>query len=207
MKEKIFNEKTIKRLTQYHFILESYEDKGLEYISSPQISKYLNIDDSQVRKDIKLLNSDGLQKKGYKVKELKKNIETALSFKKNKNAVIIGAGNLGTALIKYKDLKNYGLNILALFDNNPLKVGMKLSTKEIFSMSHLAEFVSSQKVEIAILTVPREVSQEVADFVATSGIKCIWNFTPSVLYIEDKNIKVLNENLIGNFLAMVNDRF
>lgn len=194
--------KTIKRLTLYHFILNEYEDEGLEYISSPRIAELLNIDNSQVRKDIKYVNNSGKCKIGYKVSELKKSIENALDFKSNKNAFVIGSGNLGTALIKYDDLKDYGLNILALFDNDSLKIGMKINSKEVHHISELPQLVKQTGTSIAILTVPKENAQSCAEFLVASGIKYIWNFTPRVLKIG-KNIKVWNENLIGNFLQYI----
>ena len=121
---------------------------------------------------------------------------------RQKDAFIIGAGNLGTALIKYDDLKNYGLNILALFDNDSLKVGMTINSKEVFHISKLPNLVKRLNVDIAILTVPKEVSQECADFLVNSGIKYIWNFTPRVLKVS-KDVRVWNENLIGNFVQFI----
>lgn len=196
------SEKVIKRLTLYHFILNECVDNGLEYISSPRISELLNIDNSQVRKDIGLINHNGKCKIGYEVAKLKIAIENALGFEKSKDAFIVGAGNLGTALIKYQDLKDYGLNVLALFDNDPLKVGMKINGKEIFHISKLSNLTTRLNVDIAILTVPKEIAQESATFLVKSGIKYIWNFTPRILKVKE-GVKVWNENLIGNFLQFV----
>lgn len=200
--KKNLSEKIIKRLTLYHFILEDCEQSGLEYISSPRFAELLKIDNSQVRKDIKAVNNLGKCKIGYSVKSLKKSIEDALGFENTKRAFIIGAGNIGTALIKYDDLKNYGLDILALFDIDPLKVGMTINSKEVFHLSKLPNLVKKLNIDIAILTVPKEAAQSCADFLVESGIKYIWNFTPRVLKVY-KNVRVWNENLIGNFLQVV----
>ena len=113
--DKKISEKVINRLTLYHYILDDYEKKDIEFIASNQRASLLNIDDSQVRKDISILNNSGKGRVGYIVKELKKSIETTLGFAKTKNAFIIGAGNLGMALAKYDNFTNYGLNIVALF--------------------------------------------------------------------------------------------
>lgn len=196
------SEKVIKRLTLYHFILSEHEQSGLEYISSPRISELLDIDESQIRKDIKFVNNTGKCKIGYNVKTLKKNIEEALGFRKIKDIFIIGAGNLGTALLKYEDLKDYGLNILALFDNDVNKIGSIINDKEVFHISKLPNLVKRLNVEVAVLTVPKDNAQECAEFLVSSGIKYIWNFTPRVLSV-DKSVKVWNENLIGNFLQFV----
>ena len=147
MKTKL-TDKVINRLTLYHCILVEYNEKGIEFISSPQIGSRLNVDDSQVRKDIKFLNNVGKCKVGYSVKELKDSIEHTLGFKKVKDVFIVGAGNLGMALAKYDNFENYGLNILALFDNDPLKVGNSIKGKEIFHVSKLPNLAKRLKVNI-----------------------------------------------------------
>ncbi len=197
--KKKFSDKVINRLTLYHCILTDYITQNVEFISSPQIAALLNIDDSQVRKDISILNNVGKCRVGYMVKELKENIEKTLGFEKPKDAFIIGAGNLGSALAKYSNFSNYGLNVLALFDNDSLKVGMKVNEKEVFHISKLPNLAERLNVEIAILTVPREFAQKTADFLVQSNIKYIWNFTPTVLAVP-KDVQVWNENLMGNFL-------
>jgi redox-sensing transcriptional repressor len=197
--KKKFSDKVINRLTLYHCILTDYILKNIEFISSPQIASLLKIDDSQVRKDISLLNNVGKCRVGYIAKDLKENIEKTLGFEKQKDAFIIGAGNLGSALAKYSNFSNYGLNVLALFDNNTLKVGQKVNDKEIFHISKLPSLAEELSVEIVILTVPREFAQKTADFLVQSNIKYIWNFTPTVLSVP-MDIQVWNENLMGNFL-------
>lgn len=194
-----FSEKVINRLTLYHCILTDYIEKNIEYISSPKIANLLNIDDSQVRKDLKLLNNSGKCKIGYAVKELKESIERTLRFKTVKDAFIIGAGNLGLALAKYDNFPNYGLNVLALFDNDALKIDLSINNKQVFHIGKLPNLVKRLNVEIAILTVPRQAAQQTAEFLIASGIKYIWNFSPCILDVPD-GIQVWNENLMGNFL-------
>ena len=194
-----FSDKVINRLTLYHCILTDYILKNIEFISSPQIAALLKIDDSQVRKDISLLNNVGKCRVGYIAKDLKKNIEKTLGFEKPKYAFIIGAGNLGSALAKYDNFTNYGLNVLALFDNNNSKVNTKINEKQVYHISELSNLTKKLSVEIAIMTVPREFAQATADFLVKSNIKYIWNFTPTVLSVPN-NVQVWNENLMGNFL-------
>ena len=192
-------DKVLSRLTLYHSILIEYIESGQETISSPQIALRLNIDDSQVRKDFKMLNNAGRCRVGYNVAELKDSIEDTLGFKKAKDAVIIGAGHLGLALAKYSGFNDYGLNILALFDNDPQKVDMTVNNKQIFHISKLSNLNKRLGVEMAILTVPRTCAQKTADFLVQSGIKYIWNFTPTVLKVP-YSVKVWNENMIAGFL-------
>lgn len=197
--EKKISEKIINRLTLYHYILDDYENKNIEFIASNQIASLLNIDDSQVRKDISVLNNSGKCRVGYIVKELKKSIETTLGFAKTKNAFIIGAGNLGMALAKYDNFTHYGLNIIALFDNDTKKIGKAINNKIVLDIDKLPNLSRKSGVDIAILTVPREYAQLTADFLVKHNIKYIWNFTPVVLSVP-KDVQVWNENLMGNFL-------
>ncbi len=195
-------EKVINRLTLYHYILEDCNNNE-ENISSTKIAELLNIDNSQVRKDIKYLNNTGKCRVGYNVQKLKSAIEKELGFKKERDAFIIGAGNLGSALAKFDSFKNYGLQVLAMFDNDPKKVGLSINNKEVFHISKLPDLIKRLNVNIAILTVPREYAKETANFLVKSGIKYIWNFTPCILDVP-KNVKVWNENLIGSFLQFIN---
>ena len=197
--KKILSDKVINRLTLYHSILTDYIEKGIEYISSPQIAELLHVDNTQVRKDIALLKYKGKCKVGYKAKELKILIEQTLKFKEVKTAFIVGAGNLGMALAKYDNFEAYGFNISALFDNSPEKIGSKINGKEIFNLSEFPKFAKKYDAKIAILTVPRQYAQDVSDYLVNAGIKYIWNFTPCVLSVPN-DVQVWNENLIGNFL-------
>ena len=197
--EKVLSDKVINRLTLYHSILTDYIEKDIEYISSPQIAELLHVDNTQVRKDIALLNYKGKCKVGYKAKELKLLIEETLKFKTVKTALIVGAGNLGMALAKYDNFEAYGFNISALFDNSPLKIGLKVNDKEVFHLAELPKIAEKYDAKIAILTVPRQYAQDVSNVLISAGIKYIWNFTPCVLSVP-KDVQVWNENLIGNFL-------
>jgi redox-sensing transcriptional repressor len=196
-------DKVLNRLTLYHCILDNLREDE-EYISSTRFAQLLNIDASQVRKDVKYLNSSGKCKVGYRIKELKAAIEKFLGFKKEKDAFIIGAGNLGSALAKYSSFKDYGLNILAMFDKDPRKIGTTINGKDVFDFTKLANLIRRLNVEIAILTVPKESAQAIANYLAGAGIKYIWNFTPCVLDVP-KEVHVWNENLIGNFLQFINN--
>ena len=196
---RILTSKVINRLTLYHSILSEYTEGGAEFISSPQIAELLHIDDTLVRKDIALIGYKGRCRAGYKADELLLQIESALKFKTVKTAVIIGAGNLGTALAKYDSFEAYGFKITAMFDTDISKIGSKVNNKEIFQLDALQQHIEKNNTKIAVLTVPREAAQEAADFLIRSGIKYIWNFTPCVLKTPD-DVSVWNENLIGNFL-------
>lgn len=195
-------DKVVERLTMYHFILEDIRDDE-KYVSSTKFANLLNIDNSQIRKDLKYIDNQGKCRVGYEVKTLKQKIEERLGFKKTKDAFIVGAGNLGSALAKYEGFKDYGLNILAMFDKDYKKIGTIINGKEVFDISKVGNLASRLGVEIAILTVPREYAQGAANYLAGAGIKYIWNFTTCVLDVP-KDVKVWNENLIGSFLQFTN---
>lgn len=197
------SEKVYARLAQYHSLLIEYIEDGIPTISSPQIATRLGVDDSQVRKDFKLLNNEGRGRVGYDVQALKESIEDTLGFQIVKNAVIIGAGHLGMALANYSAFSDYGLNILALFDSAPEKVGTAVNGKPIYPVSRLSEMARESQADIAILTVPRAFAQKVADDLVKADFKYIWNFTPAILKVPD-GIKVRNENLVAGFLQFAN---
>ena len=198
MKEKI-SDKVISRLTQYHCILVDYIKKKNYTITSSTIAQLLKIDDSQVRKDISMLNNTGKSRVGYDVNRLKETIEKTLGFKNPKNAFIIDAGNLGTALAKYNDFEAYGINVMALFDVDKEKIGKKINSKPVFDIKELSEYTKKMNVEIGILTVPSDFAQEIANYAVKSKINYIWNFSPTVLDVPN-GVEVWNENLMGNFL-------
>ena len=195
-------DKVVNRLTLYHFILDDLREDEL-YISSSKIAQLLNIDNSQVRKDIKYLDKPGKARLGYNAKILKKAIEEKLGFKQVKEAFIIGAGNLGSALAKFSAFKDYGLNVIAMFDSDANKIGTIVSGKEVFDITKVGNLSQRLGVDIAILTVPKESARGVANYLAGSGIKFIWNFTPCILDVP-KDVLVRNENLIGSFLQFMN---
>ncbi len=192
--------KLIHRLTLYHCIL-SYSLEKREYVSSAEIASLLKIDDSLVRKDISFCNVQGLPKHGYKVLELKQKIENVLSFHYAKDVFVVGAGHLATALTQYSDFKDYGINILALFDNNEEKIGKMINGKRVFDIKRLDELIKRTRVDTVFLTLPPQCAQDITNKLVDSGIKYIFNFTPCVLRVP-QDVKVRHENIISSFLQM-----
>jgi len=193
------SERAINRLTQYHTILREYSKKNIKNITSVQISQILEIDETQVRKDIKNINCTGKCKVGYNVDELKSSIENFLDCKSIKKVFVIGAGNLGVALSKYSKFSEFGLEIVCLFDIDENKIGKNIDNKQIYSLNDIKSMINKTGINIAILTTPNKVAQEVADYIINAGIKYIWNFAPTALRIP-KDVKIWQENLIGSFL-------
>ena len=198
--------KTLNRLTQYYTVLRDYNKRNIANITSVEISHILKIDETQVRKDIKCINFRGKCKVGYSVSGLKKCIEDVLNMKTIKHAYVIGAGNLGIALSKYSKFREFGLEIVGLFDIDESKIGTKVGELAINNIDSISDHINETGVNIAILTVPNNIAQNVCDHIVRSGIKYIWNFAPSILKVPD-DVSVWQENLIGSFLqfcAVVN---
>jgi len=190
----------IHRLTLYHCIL-NYTVNEQEFVSSNEIAAFLKIDDSQVRKDIAVCGIQGLPKHGYKVLDLKKSIEKKLSFNEQTDIFVIGAGHLATALTQYADFKAYGINILALFDNDESKIGQMINGKRVFDINRLENLIERMKIDTVILALPPQNAQEMTNRLVKSGIKFIWNFTPCIIKVPD-NVIVYYENIVSGFLQL-----
>lgn len=174
----ILPEPTLRRLPWYLAYVRLLDNLHVENVSSTQISKELNVDASQIAKDLSFLNIKGKTRIGYDVHMLVKELADFLGFKKKHNAVVIGAGSLGAALMQDKGLSQYGLNIVAGFDVNPDIIGTQLGDIPVYDMAQLKERQQELEAHIAILTVPVEHSQEAANLAIECGLKALWNFTP-----------------------------
>lgn len=194
--------KIINRLTLYHCVLRhTLTDKA--FVASQELAGLLRLDDSQVRKDIALCGVLGRQKHGYPVSDLKQAIEKTLGFAERKGVFVIGAGNLGSALINYADFRDYGIDITALFDNDPLKIGQIMNDTPVYALAELADQMRRQNIKNIILAVPPKAAQSVVDEAVQGGARFIWNFTPCVVRVPD-TVVVCYENIISGFLQMQN---
>ena len=175
-----------------------------EYVSSTLIAKRLNVEPSQIAKDLSFLNIKGKTRIGYEVHPLAKALNDFLGFKHRHNAFMIGAGSLGSALMRDLGLMQYGLNIVAGFDINPDIVGKNVADIPIYDIAELPARQRSTGVSIAIIAVPFENAQEVADTLVESNIKAIWNFTPYRIKVP-RNIVLQNTSIYSD-LAIMNNR-
>ena len=170
------------------------ELKGEVYVSSRYLAAFMQVDDTQVRKDVSVIGYRGKPKAGYSVPGLKKAIGDFLGINYQNTAILIGAGRLGSALAEYPGFSEYGLKIVAVFDNSPERTGKVVGEFTILPIDSLPRVVKSFEIGIAILTVPKAVAQEVCDRVVELGIKAVWNFAPERLSIPP-DVVVRNENL------------
>ncbi len=183
---------TLQRLPRYLNYLKSLDPCG--NVSSTEIAKALGLNDVQVRKDLSSVSSGGRPKVGYNVAALTSDLKEFLGYNAIKGAIIVGAGNLGRALMSYRGFSEYGLTIIAGFDSNPALVGCRVDGKEILSLDSLCDYCRENGVEIGVITTPSAYAQEVSDLLVSAGIKAIWNFAPAHIYVPD-GVLVQNENM------------
>lgn len=174
----ILPEPTIRRLPWYLSYVRMLNNLHVEYVSSTQISKELNVQSSQIAKDLSFLNIRGKTRIGYEVSSLVSELEDFLGFNRHHDAVVIGTGSLGTALMQDHGLENYGLHIVAGFDVREEVIGIRIGGLPVYDINQLADWQKEHNVSIAILTVPVERAQETATLAISSGMTALWNFTP-----------------------------
>lgn len=200
--EKTVPKQTVKRLPNYLTYLMSKADEGVINISAPMVAKELNLNEVQVRKDLASVSeSGGKPRTGYLLHTLIMDIEKYLGYDNVKDAIIVGVGHLGRALMSFKGFKNHGLNVIAGFDTNSNLIGTEFQGKKIFSNDQMIEFCKSLNIRIGIITVPDECAQEVCDIMVRAGILAIWNFAQVHLKVPD-NIIVQNENLTASLAIL-----
>lgn len=170
------------------------------HISATALANALGMGEVQVRKDLAMVSDGGRPKIGYLREALIDDIEQFLGYDNTTDAVLIGAGKLGQALMGYMGFEEYGLNILAAFDRNP-KMEKTDEGKPVYDIAKLEHFCRSHKVLMGIITVPSESAQAVCDQLIACGIKAIWNFAPLHLDVPD-NILVQNENMATSLAVL-----
>jgi len=200
-KVKVSYAPSVRRLPSYLVIIRQAEKSRDPYISGTVIAQELNLEPIQVRKDLAITGIVGKPKKGYPVEELIKAIERYLGWDQNHVAVLVGAGNLGSALMGYQEFQRHGLRIVAAFDTDPKKVGGQVHGVPVQAMENLEPRIREIKAEIAILTVPSPFAQSTAETLVKAGITSIWNFTNTKLKVPD-DIIVQREDLSSGYALL-----
>lgn len=200
----ILPEPTLRRLPWYLAYVEILKSQKEEYVSSTKISRALNVDASQIAKDLSFLNLRGKTRIGYEVDALVDSLSDFLGFKKIHKAFIIGAGSLGRALIQDSGLTKYGLEIVAGFDISPETIGRTDLGVPIYHIDHIDEVMDRTPASIGILTVPPESAQLAADIAIGAGVSAIWNFTPYRVKVTE-DIVMANTSIYAH-LALIYNR-
>lgn len=197
------SEPTLRRLPWYLAYVSLLRSRNIEYVSSTSIAKDINVDASQIAKDLSVLGIKGKTRIGYEVCALESALREFLGFSCSHNAVMIGVGSLGSALIADTGLERFGLNIVAGFDINPDVVGTTIKNVPIFHIDELPSRVAAYRAGIAIVAVPVEVAQQTADRAVDAGVRALWNFTPFRI-LARPGIVIQNTSIYAHLAVMYN---
>ncbi len=196
-------EPTLRRLPWYLSNAKLMKEKGEKYVSSTQISKQINIDASQIAKDLSYVDIAGRTRVGYDIDLLIQVLEDFLGFTNMHRAYLFGVGSLGGALLRDSGLSHFGLQIVGAFDINPELVGTKINGIPIYHSDDFEQRMKQDGVNIGVLAVPITIAQEISDKMIAGGIKAIWNFTPFRIRVPE-NIVVQNTSLYAHLAVMFN---
>lgn len=199
----VLPEPTLRRLPWYLAYVSTLRPAGTEYVSSTRIAEALDVDSSQIAKDLSRLGIRGKTRIGYRVDELEVSLRDFLGFDKRHYAVMVGAGSLGAALIADSGLQRYGLTIVAGIDINPDLAGTAIGGVGIYLPRELPGLVKSLGIKVGILAVPVEAAQNAADALVAAGVPAIWNFTPSRIRVPEGTV-IANTSIYSHLAVMYN---
>lgn len=196
------SELTTNRLSIYLQCLNDLESQAVKTVSSHELARRFHLNSAQIRKDLAYFGELGIRGVGYNVATLREHLVHTIGIDKTRNAVIVGAGNLGMALADYKGFNAEGFHIVALFDIDPAKVATQSrSGIPVLPLERLTELVASNKVEIGIIAVPGEMAQNVYDALVDAGIRAVLNFAP-VQIRRSSGVKIKSVDLRINLESL-----
>jgi len=202
LKKENISDAVIRRLPRYYRQLNSLHNSGVVRISSHSLGQEMNITASQIRQDFSCFGEFGQQGYGYNVEELRAEIGHILGVDKNHHLVMIGAGNLGHALLQNFPFSQTGFTVDAAFDVDPTLVGTSINGVPVRSMNELDAFIRSHPVDVVSLTIPQHVAQEMADRLIALGIRGFWNFTNIELSSTDPMVQFENIHFADSLLTL-----
>lgn len=192
---------SLNRLPLYYRHLLELAEKNVGITSSEELGEAAHVPAAQVRKDLTFMGELGRPGVGYEVLSLAAHLEEILGIINDKEAVLVGAGRLGTALAGYEGFRKYGLNIIALFDSDPAKVGQTVCEKSVFPIAKLSDLVQRLNIQLGIIAVPASCAQGIAELMVQAGITVIWNFAPVYLKVPE-HVWVENEDLAARLVTL-----
>ena len=201
MNDRKVPEVVIKRLPRYYRYLDELDKEGKTRISSTALSKKMGVTASQIRQDFNYFGGFGQQGYGYNVQYLLTELGKLLGITKGYKTIIVGAGNLGHAIANYGGLKKRGFKLVGIFDNDKKKIGQTVAGITIKDVLGINRFIEENKVEIAILTLPQNATEEIAEMLVECGIKGLWNFSYTELKGKD-SVAVENVHLTDSLMTL-----
>ena len=172
---------SIRRMPLYLNRLKAYQEKGIEIVTSNDIAADIDVLPIVVKKDLQLVEPPTKKRAGYIVNGTIKAITAFLGWDKQKSAILIGVGHLGSALLGYRGFP--GLTFVAAFDTDVKKIGTTIHNIPVLNISNLSDFLKKRKIEIAVLTMPSEHAQKIVDLLTQENILAIWNFTRAKIHV------------------------
>lgn len=192
----------VQRLPRYYRNICELKAEGVQRISSRALAERMGLTASQIRQDFNCFGGFGQQGYGYNVDKLQEELGAILGLRAGRTAVLIGAGNLGRALLNNFDFSASGFKLLCAFDANQELVGKKIGGHEVRSSSTLFEFVDRRKPDVAVLTIPRTHAPDLAHELVDHGIRGLWNFTGEDLHLEGLGVPVENVHLSDSLMTL-----
>lgn len=201
--DKKISNAVIRRLPRYFRYLRELIRNDIMRISSRELSEKMNITASQIRQDLNCFGGFGQQGYGYNVKFLYSEISHILGVENGITAVIIGIGNMGKALVNNPLFEKRGIKVMGLFDTDPKVIGTTYGNLTVMDVRNIKEFINSENIDIAVLTIPKAAAQSTFDSLSETTIKGIWNFSNAeIICPVDKNIKIENVHLGDSLMAL-----
>lgn len=202
IKENALSLQAFRRLPNYYNFLLGLEKEDVEYIAAPAIASVMGLNEVQVRKDLAAVSSSpGKPRKGFEVKSLVESIGEYLGYHNSEDAILVGAGKLGQALLSYKGFEEHGVRIVGAFDIDEQITGTGEGNKKIFPMDKLPSICRRMHVHMGIITVPAQEAQGACDLMVENGILAIWNFAPVHLHVPE-GVLVQNENMAAQLAIL-----
>lgn len=192
----------IRRLPRYYRFLCELDERKVERISSTKLAKIMHSTASQVRQDLNCFGGFGQQGYGYSVKGLKEEIKNILGLNNEYNAILIGAGSFGAAIVKHLDFEKLGYRLIACFDNDSVKVGTPIGGLTVMDDSELDGFCGENKIDAVILCIPKESVENILDKLYGFGIRNFWNFSHYDITSRYKDAVVENVHLNDSLMTL-----
>lgn len=202
MKKNKVSNAVIRRLPRYYRTLDSLYREGAVRISSSSLGKSMGITASQIRQDLSCFGEFGQQGYGYNIADLRREISDILGMNHHYTAVLLGAGNLGRALMNNFHFGKNGFVLSAAFDTNPALMNTFINSLPVYSQTELDNYLATHPTDIGVLTVPQSVAQMMTDKLVAGGVKGIWNFTNTEIDVGDSGIVVESVHFADSLLAL-----
>jgi len=184
---------TIKRLAMYVQVLESFKREGTQVVSSELLARTCNVNPSQIRKDLAYFGEFGVRGVGYHVQDLITAIKRSLGVDRMWKCALVGVGNLGNALLRHREFKYRGFDIVAAFDCDPFKIGEEVMGLEVVCTRRLKDTAKELGIEIGLITTPPDRAQRAANFLVEAGMRGIINFAPARITVPaDVNVEYVD---------------